>query len=75
MIGRGEVERDAGSVFDGLVVVELGAVIERDGVEAGFELANSVGHGAGGFGHVSCFEFLDDEEAGDAFDEGEDAVV
>ncbi len=75
MVGRGEVELDAGSVFDGFVVVELGAVVERNGVEAGFELANGHGHRAGGFGHVACFEFLDDEEAGDALDKGEDAVT
>lgn len=75
MIRGSEIALDAGKVFDGLVIVELGAVVERDGVEAGFELSDGGSHRAGGFGHVACFEFLDDEETGDTLDEGEDAVT
>ncbi len=75
MIRGGEIELDSGSFFDRFVVVELGAVVERDGVEAGFELADGYGHSARGLGHVSRFEFLDDEKSGDAFDEGQDAVA
>ncbi len=75
MIGRSEIALDAGSFFDGFVVMKLGAVVERDGVEAGLELADGLGHGPGGFGHVASFEFLDDKEAGDPFDEGQDTVA
>jgi len=74
VIGSGEVEFDAGTILYRFVVVELGAIVKRDGVEASFKLTDGLQHRASHFGHVACFEFFDDQEAGDALDECEDAV-
>jgi len=54
--------------------MELGAVIESDGFESCLELSDDASERTGRSGHVASFELLDDEKAGDALDEGKDAM-
>ena len=51
MVGRCEVAAHAGGVLEPLVVMELGAVVEGDGLEGVALTANGSLHGAPGVGH------------------------
>jgi hypothetical protein len=71
----GEVERSAGGSLDGRVVVELGSVIGSDGFES-LRMPTHEAHGTAIrmlFGSSS--ELADEDVAGLAVDDGDEAVV
>ena len=75
MIGRGEVDLEGKALLEAGVVVELGAIVESDGLEVAAVTADSAGGGVRDFVHGAGFELLDDGVAGFAFDQREDAVM
>ena len=74
-MGCCEEEGNTGSVLDFLITVELGTVIRSDGFDVVTECVNDWDNALiqGIFGSV--FELADDEVAGCALDQGEDAVL
>lgn len=75
MVGRGEVAPHASYFLNVFVTMELGAVVERDGSKVSVESLDGTQHGFVSLLDVPCDELLDNGEAGDPFDEGEDAVT
>lgn len=75
MVGRGEVAGRSAILLKFLVVVELGAVVEGDGVEGVLGVADDQERGVGDGTSGSVLEESDDGEAALAFDEGEEAVL
>ena len=74
-MGCGDVEANAGGVFDILVPVEFGAVVGGNRFDAVTEGMDEWDHASvqGFFGSV--LELADDEVAGLAFDQGHDAIL
>lgn len=71
----GEVERDASSGFDALVIMELGAIVRRDGFDGTRVLPNQVDRPFGQDGGRTITQFSDQQPAGFALDQGHDAVL
>src|SRR5574337_1149103 len=75
MVRVGEVEAHAGLCLDLFVVVELGAVVGGEGLEAPSMFANQPHSALGQFGLAAIRQFADQGVAGLAFDQGHDAVL
>src|SRR5574337_1008477 len=69
MVRVGEVEAHAGLCLDLFVVVELGAVVGGDGLEAPSMFANQPHSAFGQFGLAAVSQFADQGVAGLAFDQ------
>jgi len=63
------------ATFQGLVAVELGSVVKRDGLEAVLVFPNGGKSGLRGRRSGSGVELLDDGEAGFSFHKSQEAVV
>lgn len=74
MIGRGEVEGDTGGAFDFVIAVELGAVVDGDGLEEASLLANELNDPAVQLGLGVIRELRDQQAPGRTLDEGHDAM-
>ena len=75
MIGSGEVDLEWKALLEAGVVVELGAVVEGEGLEVAAVTSDGAGGGVRDFVHGPGLELLDDGVAGLAFDQGEHAVM
>src|SRR5574337_857611 len=75
MVRVGEIEAHACLLFDAFVVMELGAVVGGDGLEAPSMFANQPHSAFGQFGLAAVSQFADQGVAGLAFDQGHDAIL
>ena len=75
MTGGGEVDLERKALLEACVVVELGAVVEGDGLEVAAVTADGAGGGVRDLVHGAGLEFLDDGVAGFAFDLRAHAVM
>lgn len=71
----GEVERDASSGFDALVIMELGAVVSGDGLDGVGVLSNQIDSTRGQSGRGAIAQLPDHQPAGGALDHSHDAVL
>lgn len=75
MVGIGEVASYRKSLFELLVAMELGAIIERDRLEAFPMLAYGLHAGPVHLFDGTSLYLLDDKEASFSFDERNDAMM
>src|SRR5205085_9869298 len=75
VIRGGEVEQNAGGLFDVLVGVELGSVVNGDGAEQVWLLGDQVKEAPVNSCGVAGGELSDQNAASEALDQSEDAVV
>jgi hypothetical protein len=73
-MGCREVEGHAGGVLDELVVMELGAIVGGDGLEAVGVLSDQLQGSEIGLFLGTCLELADQGDSGPALDQGDDAV-
>ena len=75
VIESGEVEDDAGGALDVTIAVELGSVVNGDGLEQLTMGADELDHAAVGGGNGSIPKLPDEYAARDALDQADDAVA
>lgn len=75
VIGGGEVALDWVNLLDGLVIMELGAVVERDRLEALAVLRDRCHRSLVDLGHRAARQLLDDGQARLALDQRQHAMV
>ena len=74
-MGCSEEDFGAGGSLDLLVGVELGAVVEREGVSGAGSVVDEVDDAAVELGSGASAELAEEEVAGPAIDEGNDAMA
>jgi len=75
VVGSGEEEVGAGGGLDGLVAVELSAVVDGDGADAALGILDELDRPAVGGLDGASGEFADDGEASLTVDECEEAML
>ena len=75
VVGGCEIEDDASGLFDGAVVVKLGAVVGGNGQEGGRASADEFDDAACQFGAGAIAQLADQNESAPAFDQCHDAVI